>query len=75
MDFILSLLGGDLIKYAGIAFVAIIAFFGNTKYQQKKGADKNAAKQKEVDNAQAHNIRDRVRDANRVPNDDIKYRD
>ena len=75
MSIIFDLLGGDLIKYAGIAIVAILAFFGNNKYQRNKGAKQNAAKEKEADNENANSIRNRVRDVKRVSNDDIEYRD
>ncbi len=75
MSIIFDLLGGDLIKYAGIAIVAILAFFGNNKYQRNKGAKQNAAKEKEADNENANSIRDRVRDAKRMPSDVNKYRD
>ena len=75
MGVIFDLLGGDLIKYAGVALVAIIAWLGNNKYQRVKGAKENAAKQERVDNETADDIRDRVRDVKRVRDDDIKYRD
>lgn len=75
MSIIFDLLGGDLIKYAGLAIVAILAFFGNNKYQRNKGAKQNQAKQKEADHDKANDIRDAVDAIADVPDDELKYRD
>lgn len=75
MNFIFDLLGGDLIKYAGMALVAVIAWFGNNKYQRNKGAKENAAKQERIDHEKANDIRDAVDAVEPVHDDELKFRD
>ena len=75
MTFILGLFQSKLARQIGVAVAAFLALVTFGMVQKRKGAKENAAKQERVDNENARNIRDRVRDAKRVSNDDIKYRD
>jgi hypothetical protein len=64
-------------KYIAFAVAAILGFLGIRTYWKNQGEsdEKDRSKTKDQDNAT--NIRNRVRDANRVQpdNDDRKFRD
>lgn len=75
MGTLIDLIGGDLILYAGIAITALVAFFGNNKYQRNKGKNKEAAEQGRVDNEKASDIRDAVDGVKPVSDDKLKFRD
>lgn len=56
----------------GAAGLALLGLMAKSKRDGRRQAE---AKAKEIDNEQADAIRDRVRDARRVPDDDLKFRD
>ena len=62
-----------LYAIAALAFIAAIASFGASRKRQGKKEEKQ--KQREVDHEKANDIRNRVDDVDRVPDDKLKFRD
>jgi len=63
-----------IITLGGLALAALAGWIG-LKRRDKRVQKEVEAKAKEADHAKAAAVRDRVRDARRVPTDDLRYRD
>jgi LPXTG-motif cell wall-anchored protein len=63
-----------IITLGGIALAALAGWIG-LKRRDKRVQKEVEAKAKEADHAKADAVRDRVRDARRVPADPLRYRD
>jgi Flp pilus assembly protein TadB len=61
--------------YAAAVGAALLALWAMLAKAKRDGRKQEQAKAKEADHAKADAVRDRVRDARRVPADPLRYRD
>ena len=69
------LLQSKIARQIGAILVFIIGVITFGQLQKRKGKKAERAKQERADSENANYIRDRVRDAKRVPNQPHKFRD